>query len=352
MKDMMNASPYSTLLKPRALKKGDTIGIFTPSWPAHVILRDKYQHALRELKRVGFDYIQGSLTAKMQSQGFRTASAKERADELMELVKNDSVHCIMATIGGSNSASLIPYLDFDRIRNSRKLICGYSDITSLHLAILKYSNLSTIYGPSLIPIFGEYPLTLDYALDSFLNLVCNTNNEVRDINPPDQYSTHFIDALNQGWEKEKRHYVFNEGWRVLCEGESKGPLIVADLETLVAAAGTPHFPNFDGAILLLEEMDAPFSKEERNFRQLEQIGVFNSIAGLIISKPFNPDSEGAPFSYEDLIMEIIPRKDYPIISNFDCGHTFPSMSLALGLKVEMHAIDRTVKFRLLESAVL
>lgn len=158
------------IIKPRALKLGDTIGIFTPSWPANVLIKEKYLHSIGELQRMGFNVLEGNLTAQNRSQNYRLGSPKERAKELMDLLCNPKVDAVMATIGGWISASIIPYLDFQEIRKQKKIICGYSDITSLHLAILKYSRLSTFYGPSLVPVFGEYPEVFPFAYNSFLEM--------------------------------------------------------------------------------------------------------------------------------------------------------------------------------------
>jgi len=43
----MNIQP---IIKPRSLKKGDAIGVFTPSWTGHIFLKDKYQHSFENLK--------------------------------------------------------------------------------------------------------------------------------------------------------------------------------------------------------------------------------------------------------------------------------------------------------------
>lgn len=111
-------------IKPNLLKKGDTIGIFTPSSPAYKFNSGLFENGLKNLENLDFKVKPGGLT------------------------KNRS---------GYNSSSMIPYLDFEAIRQARKVICGYSDVTSLHLAVLKYSNLQTFYGPAVMCWFGDWP---------------------------------------------------------------------------------------------------------------------------------------------------------------------------------------------------
>ncbi len=303
-------------------------------------------HALTQLKSIGFKYYEGDLTKNLKSQGYRSANPEDRAKEFMDLIKNPDVKCVMSTIGGWNSSSMIQYLDFDEIRKSRKIICGYSDITSLQLAILKYSGLSTIYGPSLIPTFGEYPTIQNYSLESFLNVATNRRLAEHTLHPPSKYSRQFINAIPDDWQKKEseREYQQNEGWRVLSEGFASGEMIVANLETLLALAGTTTFPDLKDKILILEDEGSKFGLQERGFTQLLQIGAFDNICGLIVSKPFSLNSEEAPFSYDDLIIEIVGKRSYPIISNFDCGHTIPSISLPIGAKAMVEAFDTKITF--------
>ncbi len=338
------------ILKPLPLKEGGGIGIFTPSWPANVVLESKYELGLKHLRSLGFQTIEGSLTRRKLTEGYRSASPKARAEEMMELLEDSRVQCLMATIGGSNSSSMIPYLDFAKIRKSQKIICGYSDITSLHMAVLRYSGLSTLYGPTLVPIFGEDPMPF-YAIDSFLSAVSGNTSYPQTLVPPKEYSDQFVDATLSDWKSIRREWKINEGWRVLSPGEIMAEVIVGDLETLLTSAGTPHFPDLEGKLLMIEEMDAPFSKEERNFRHLELLGVFDKIAGLIISKPFSKNSQGASFSYEELMMEVIQKRNYPIVSNFDAGHTLPMISIAQMQRVMLIAEPSGhVTFTFLDSA--
>jgi muramoyltetrapeptide carboxypeptidase LdcA involved in peptidoglycan recycling len=120
-------------------------------------------------------------------------------------------------------------------------------------------------------------------------------------------------------------------------GEARAPLIGANLNTLVALAGTPYFPRVSGHVLAIEEMDAPFSHYERNLRQLQLMGVFDDIAGLIVSKPETPDAQGAPFGADDLLREVLGDVRYPVVVDADMGHTHPMITLAQGTPVALRA---------------
>ncbi len=329
----MNIKP---LLRPRPLKPGSTLGIFTPSSPSHVKTRDKYLYGIEVLKRMGFRTKEGSLTASQNIQGYRSGSPEDRAKEFMELIRDPEVGGLIATVGGSNSSSMIPYLDFDEIRKARKVICGYSDVTSLHLAILAYSGLSTFYGPAVMPSFGEWPDVLPETKESFLTATQTHLNGSRKMIHPKRWSDHLRFEPGQ-WKSEPRLYKENRGWKVLNSGTVEGEIVVANLNTLMTAAGTSYFPNLENKILLIEEMNAPLSEEERDLRHLERLGAFEVIKGLIVSKPEIYDQQGAPFNYDELIFEIIGNRTYPVVSEFDCGHTNPMLTIAEHTQVELTA---------------
>jgi muramoyltetrapeptide carboxypeptidase LdcA involved in peptidoglycan recycling len=104
-------------------------------------------------------------------------------------------------------------------------------------------------------------------------------------------------------------------------------MIVANLNTLLTLAGTKFFPDVEGSILVIEDMNAPLSQMERSL------------------KPENYDQQGASFDLEGLIAEVVGNRSYPILSNFDCGHSVPMLTLAQGCYAWVGASkDGAIKF--------
>lgn len=341
-----------SLLKPIALKPGDTIGVFTPSSPAYVWNEELFVNGLRNLEKCGFKTKLGTLTANRSNQGYRSASPQDRADEFMSLILDPEVHGLMSTIGGSNSSSMLPYLDFKAIRDSRKIICGYSDVTSLHMAVLTMSGLSTFYGPAVMCWFGEWPDGIPESTNWFLDAVMNHKSGERPVRQPDQWSNHKRNWENGDWKKLPRQWQQSGGWNVLTAGAVEAPILALNLNTMLCLAGTKYWPDFAGTVLLIEDMDAPQSHTERSLRQLSLMGVFDKIVGLIVSKPEIYEQQGAPFGYDELIMEVVGKQAYPIVSNFDCGHTVPMLTIPQLSTVRLTARRRgDVEFTFLDGAV-
>ena len=184
--------------------KKKAIGVYAPSSPAHIWFEEKYLFAKKQLEDMGFEIVEGNLVKNRVYQGYRTASAKERAEEMMNLVKNKDIDIMMPVIGGYNSGSLLPYLDFDEIEKSKKKFFGYSDITAIQLAILKKTNLKPIYGGSLIPTFGEYEGIPQFVKDTLNNLFTKENYTLEEA---EFYSNKLLNAFTDEWKTKKREYV-------------------------------------------------------------------------------------------------------------------------------------------------
>ena len=191
-----------SLISPRRLKVGDTIGVFTPSSPAYKINPGLFENGLRTLERAGFKIKLGALTSRRAAEGYRSGTAQERAAEFMDLISDPDVSALISTIGGFNSNSMIPFLDFAAIRDTRKPICGYSDVTSLHLAIMKFSGLRTYYGPTVMCWFGDWPEGIPESTNWFLDAVMNHESGSREIISPKRWSNHKRDWVNGDWKNK------------------------------------------------------------------------------------------------------------------------------------------------------
>jgi len=350
------------VLRPPALRPGDAIGVFTPSWPAHVRCRAKYRHGLAVLRGLGFEVIEGDLTAREAIEGHRAGDPRARAEELQGLLADERVRAVVATIGGSNSSSLVPFLDSEAIRRRPTIVCGYSDVTSLHLAILRRAGVSTFYGPAVMPSFGEWPDVVEETRASFLAATGDASLGPRALVPPSRWSRHFRDAATDAWRTEPRRWEPPAPWRTIRPGVAEGPALALNLNTLLANAGTPEFPVLDGRILFVEDMATSPADAERRFRHLAALGAFERIAGLVWGRIEQPSGTGAGSpAIEALLLEAIEARaverggaaaDFPIVTDFDLAHTVPMLTLAQETPVRVEAGPDDPAVTVLEPMVL
>lgn len=319
------------------LKKGDGIGIFSPSSPATVFAKDRYERGKSYLKSKGFQIIEGSLTGK--SDFYRSGSIQERADEFNELVKNKEVQCIMSSIGGMNSNSILPYIDYEAIKENPKIILGYSDVTAILLAIYEKTGLKTYYGPACVASFGEFPPFVDMTYDYFQDILVNRLDLPYEFKAPDFWTEEFID-----WEKQDRSKVkYDNEIVVLKEGLAQGRLIAGNLNTMQGIWATDYMPRIkEGDILMIEDSLLDIATVERSFSLLKLSGVFDRIGGLILGKHEIFDDLGSGRKPYEVLLEVLGQYDFPFLAEFDSCHTHPMITMPIGSQVKLDATGKRV----------
>lgn len=328
----------STLTRPPRLKSNDRIAFYSPSAPATAFAPQRTARAIDFLTNHGFQLLPGILSG--QRQGYRSGSIDERVSELNMLIRNPDVRCIMATIGGANSNSLLPYIDYQALRADPKIFIGYSDVTAILLAIHRCCDLVTFYGPALVASFGEYSPLVDYTYTAFATLLAD-----RSIHPPYTYpippvwTDQFIEWETQTIPKNTQP----NQWLTIQPGQAQGRLIGGNLNTITGLWGSRFMPVIEeGDILFVEDSLKDAATVERLFSFLKVNGIFDKIGGLILGKHelFNDQATG--WKPHDLLIEVLRNPTLPILADFDCCHTHPMLTLPLGVKIHLDATNRQV----------
>ena len=317
-------------MKPPKIKSGDSIGIFSPSSPATFFAPDRYKRAEEFLKSKGFNVIEGSLTGK--NDFYRSGSVKERADELNELIRNPDIKCIISSIGGMNSNSLLPYIDYEQFSKTPKVLVGYSDVTAILFAVYAKTGINTYYGPAAVPSFGEHEPFLSLTYEYFKQILIDEVELPYTFPTPDIWTDEFVPW--EGTERQKKEYPNN--MITLNSGKAEGRLIAGNLDTMLGIWGSEYMPEIkDGDILLIEDSLKDIALEERNFSFLKINNVFDKISGLIIGKHEQFDDKQTKRKHYEVLMEVMGRTDIPVLSEFDCSHTKPMLTLPIGCRVKL-----------------
>ncbi|MBL0509814.1 MULTISPECIES: S66 peptidase family protein [Aeromonas] len=320
-----------TLLKPPGLNPGDTIGFFSPSSAATAWAPNRFARAKAYLAAQGFELKAGSLTGEQDH--WRSGSIAARADELNALIRDPQVRAIMSVIGGSNSNSLLPYLDFDALKRDPKIVIGYSDVTALLLGIHAQTGLVTFYGPALVASFGELSPLVDETLAGFLSVCMAGGASLPHRLPtPTQWTEERLD-----WEHQTRA---KQCWpnRLISVGTGRvrGRLIGGNLNTLAGIWGSPFMPSIErGDILLLEDSLKTAETVERAFTHLKLCGMFDRIGALVLGKHELFNAQGSGKRPLDILLEVVGEPTFPILAEYDCAHTHPMLTLPLGIKAEL-----------------
>ena len=320
------------------LQKGDTIGIFSPSSPATFTAPKRFQRAKTLLQKKGFEIIEGNLTGQFDH--YRSGSIQERAEELNRLIRNPNVKCIMSTIGGMNSNSLLPYLDYEAFQKNPKIVIGYSDVTAILLGLYAKTRIPTFYGPALVSSFGEFEPFVNFTYEYFKNALIEEQNIPYELSKPPYWTDEFCNWEVKTHEKEKHA----NDWVCVNEGTATGRLIGGNLHTMEGIFGSPYMPEIrEGDILLIEDSTKNAAIIERSFSLLKVNGVFDKVAGIILGKHEQFDDLNSNRKPYEILLEVLQDRNIPFISDFDCCHTHPMLTVPIGAEVELNATKKTVK---------
>ncbi len=319
-------------INPPLLKKGDTIGVISPSGGLVPFAPHRLDNAIKFLENQGYKIKEFSCTRK--NNGWESAPAKERAKDIMDAFLDKEVKAILCSIGGNTLNKTLKYLDFEKIKENPKILCGYSDVSVLHYAILKKAGLSTFYGPCMMTQFGEYPKPLDYTMGYFNKAVVDGN--IGEIKASKRWTGETLNWFEKKDQERPRELQENPGYKWLKKGTANGEIIGGCLHSMVHLLGTEYWPNHKDKILFIETPEGDdFTKGESlaevdsQLGDLDIVGIFKEIRGLIIGRPFGYSKEDVE-KFKEIILDNTKDYDFPILFGVDIGHTDPQITIPIG----------------------
>lgn len=313
-----NKKDSQTYIKAKKLNEGDKVAVIAPasavSSPDDIFKAKEILEYLKLKPIFGKNLLKGS--------GYKTRSVEERLEDLHWAFKNKEIKAVFCIRGGYGSSSLLDKIDFKIIKDNPKIFCGYSDITALHLAINKKTNLITFHGPVM--------------LSSFDSITLNSFKEVLFENKQMTYSN----PNNREIRNNFQTYTINNG---VAEGE----LIGGNLSLLCSLIGTDYQPNLNDKILFIEDVGEEPYRIHRMLVQLEQSGMLKSINGLVIGKcnDCNKNSSSTwDMSEIEVYYDILSTYKFPCFYGLLIGHTSSQYTLPLGIKVRINAFENSLIF--------
>lgn len=288
-----------TYIIPHPVKKGDTIGLITPSSP---LMPGRLEAGIVYLEQNGFKVKVGR--HNRDALRFLAGRDEDRAQDVMDFFKDPEVKAMIATGGGYGSQRILPYLDYDLIRANPKMVIGLSDTTALHMGLLN------------------------------AGLACFTGFTMGDVVEGDILPLHENTLLS---------CLMGEAYEItagsaLYPGKVTAPLVGGNLDLVATLIGTPYQPNFKGAILLLEEVRTEPYKIDCCLSQLHLAGILQQAVGIVFGKfeqcqaEYHPDRDG---TVDNILEEWSARLKIPCLKDFPYGHSATRSVLPLGKNVTL-----------------
>lgn len=312
---------HRRILKPKALKPGDTIGIIAPASNAEKPA--DLEEAKTTLEALGFKTVFGRHAA--DKFGYLAGTDKDRADDVNDMFHRKDVDGIIALRGGWGCLRMIPYLNYAMIRRHPKVLMGYSDITTILNAVYLRSGIVTFHGPVALSTYNEYT-------NEYLKKAVFTPKPVGRIEQPPAGSG----------EKDETAIVS------LGKGRGTGPLVGGNLSLIVTMLGTPYEIDLRGKVLFLEEVGEEPYRVDRMLTHLWLTGRLQKLAGLVIGKftkcePKKIDPEyPTSFTVDEIFQQRIAPLGIPAIAGVMIGHIKNKLTMPIGARATVDAENKTL----------
>jgi len=284
-------------MPPPSLRPGDPVAVVAPASPPRT--SDEYRaglDALRSLYDVHEYWTSGS------ERGYLAAPDARRAEALNGAIAAPEIRAVVCLRGGYGSLRLFSHIDWDAARAHPTLLVGYSDVTALHLAFYARADWVGVSGP----VVTEWARLDADTLDPFRALV------------------------------ESGSLALDEGaLQPMSTGTTTGPLLGGNLSVLSRLVGTPYAPDWDGAVLVLEDVaEAPY-RIDRMLSHLEHAGVLGAVGGVILGNfgEGATENDEPTLSLETVFADYLNGRPYPVARGLPYGHLLPRCSLPIGARV-------------------
>lgn len=292
------------MIKPKALKMGDTIGLIGPS--GAIRTEGGLEKAIKVLEEQGFKVVVGESCS--QKYGYLSGKDDVRAEDINRMFRDPDIDGIFCVRGGYGTPRILDKIDYQAVRENPKLFIGYSDITAIHIALNHLCDLLTIHGPmAASDMIFDFD---DFSKESYLRAVTCTDPLGVLENP-------------EGYEI-----------KTLVPGKARGKIVGGNLMLIATTLGTPFEIDTRGKILLLEDIGEYTYCIDRMLTQLRLAGKLQDCEGIVLGdfKDCVPEYEEYGLTLLEIFQDIIAPVNKPTIYNFMAGHCKTKITVPLGVE--------------------
>ncbi len=283
------------------LQQGDHICILCT---ARIGSSEKLQPAIAWLENLGYHVSLGNTVDKQHHQYGGTT--EERLADFHKALENPSINAIWIARGGYGSIKIVDLVDLNLMKGN-KLLMGYSDVTNIH-GLWQRHGLQSLH--CFMP--QELPEKSVEVREQWNQLVTGKGHSLKLEN---------VDRLKQ---------------QVVT-----APLVGGNLSVLVSMLGSATFPDVDGHILFIEDLDEYLYHIDRLMTTLRRSRKLDHLKALLVGGMTDLRDHEIPFgkTAKEIIIEHTEGFDYPVIFDFPAGHVTDNYSFALGRKTTITISD-------------
>lgn len=295
--------------RPKALKKGDRVGVAAP---AGIVSPDALQKGVNAIERMGFRVTLGQHV--LSRHRFMAGTDRQRADDLMAMFADPEIKAIVCARGGYGVNRVLPLLKPKIIRANPKIVVGSSDITLLLIYLNRNCSLVAFHGPMAAGSFGRQAMP-------------RSRKQFRQV---------LTGSADAGRFRSARG-------RVLRPGQARGTLAGGNLTLMCRSLKTPYEIRTAGAILLIEDVNEKPYRIDGMLWQLRRAGKFKDVRGIVFGEMIHcqPAKHDA-YDLDDVIADCFKDDPFPILANCPIAHGKEMWTLPLGVEAGLDTPSKSL----------
>jgi muramoyltetrapeptide carboxypeptidase len=307
-------------VKPPALPERATIAVVAPASPPQT--RSEIEQATAYFEALGHQVVFGPNHRKVH--GYLAGTDEQRAADLQWALSEPGIDMIHTLCGGYGCARLHDRIDWGAVGTPR-IVCGFSDITALHLALAAHAGWVTFYGPNFVRFTRRKDELTDETKQWFHRALQ-------------------AEPLGRVFEDPEDPYVLTVG-----DGVAEAPLVGGCLTLLCASIGTPFEVQTDGCILMVEDLNTDEYLVDTALNHLIRAGKLDNAAGFVFGTNVNlkaqtlPEGSESTLSIEEILDELIAPLGIPAIANVPVGHGKHMATMPLGVMARLDGGGKTLE---------
>jgi muramoyltetrapeptide carboxypeptidase len=307
-------------VKPPALPEHARIAVVAPASPPQT--RSEIEQATAYFEALGHEVVFGPNHRRVH--GYLAGTDEQRAADLQWALSEPGIDMVHTLCGGYGTARLHDRIDWAAVGDAR-IVCGFSDITALHLALGAHAGWVTFYGPNFVRFTRRKDELTDETKEWF-------------------HRAFRAEPLGRVFEDPEDPYVLTVG-----DGVAEAPLVGGCLTLLCASIGTPFEVQTDGCVVMVEDLNTDEYLVDTAVNHLIRAGKLDNAAGFVFGTNVNlkaqtvPEGSESTLSIEEMLDELVAPLGIPAIANVPVGHGKHMATMPLGATVRLDAAAKTLE---------
>ncbi|MGK7930475.1 MAG: LD-carboxypeptidase [Microcystaceae cyanobacterium] len=309
-------------IKPPSLTSGMGVGLISPA--GATFLPEKIEVVQDAMKALGLvPYLAPHILARY---GYLAGKDEERAADVNQFFADPRINLILPIRGDWGCSRILPYLDYNLIKQNPKIIIGFSDLTALLLAITAKTGLITFHGPNGLTAWRPQQTA------SFKDVLWQGKAPLFQNTPHPEDSDRLMAVKNR--------------IRTITSGKARGKIFGGNLSVFVTLVGSSYLPNLKGAILFLEDVGEDVYRIDRMLTHLKLAGIFEQISGFIWGQCTNcpANSTYGSLTLDEILRDHLVPLKIPAYSGAMIGHLEPILTFPMGIEVEMDSDKGQIRY--------